>query len=135
MRRLLCWAISLIIILGLVGCGGSVKQPEPTPTPTPKPTATPKTEPTADEIENEVVIALYGTIQAREPLADPDSCRYSINKTEVDGSGSYYHINVYGTVTLYDKYGNTIKDARRNFTVKILYNSGILILDSCELKR
>lgn len=56
------------------------------------------------EIESKATSALYNQIGSKFDTADPGSCRYSINKTESNGDGSY---TVYGTVTLYDKYGKT----------------------------
>ena len=53
------------------------------------------------EIEQFVVEALYDEIDSKFSMADAGSCRYDINKTEEKGN----YVYVYGTVWLYDKYG------------------------------
>ncbi len=49
----------------------------------------------------QVATALRDEIGSKYDTADPDSCRYDINKQEKQGNFTY----VYGSVTLYDKYG------------------------------
>ena len=77
---------------------------------------------TDDDIKSMVVDKLYNTIDREYVTADPGSCRYSINTTEKEG----IYIYVYGSVTLYDKYGELTggySDGSgtpfRHFTVKI----------------
>jgi curli biogenesis system outer membrane secretion channel CsgG len=125
MKKVITLLMVFLTILALAACGRS-NAPSTTSTPnpssTPIPTSTPKPELSSTEIENIVVKALYDKIKSTYPMADAGSCRYSINKTEK--SGSYYY--VYGSVTLYDKYGKTTggwSDGSgtpfRSFTVKM----------------
>ena len=73
-----------------------------------------------DFVEAAVALALLDEIGAEFRLADPGSCRYSINK--IDRSGC--SVKVYGEVTLYDKYGK-LSDGRgggtpfRTFDIKM----------------
>lgn len=73
-----------------------------------------------DYVEGVVALALIDEIGTEFKLADPGSCRFSINK--IDRSGS--SVKVYGSVTLYDKYGK-LSDGRgggtpfRTFDIKM----------------
>ena len=90
---------------------------------------------TDDEIESSVVNALYNKIKSKYDDADAGSCRYSINKIEKE----FGYIYVYGSVTLYDKYGNLTtgwSDGSgtpfRSFSVKIDADTGRAY--NCEIK-
>ena len=89
---------------------------------------------TDDDIKSMVVDKLYNTIDREYVTADPGSCRYSINTTEKEGN----YIYVYGSVTLYDKYGELTggySDGSgtpfRRFTVKISAGPGSAL--SCDI--
>lgn len=62
--------------------------------------------------------ALYSKVKSVSANADPGSCRYKINKTVKGKNAGEY--SVYGTVSLYDKYGKLISGkAQMSFTVEI----------------
>lgn len=88
---------------------------------------------TEEECEAIVVNALYDEISSKYDTADAGSCRYKINSTEEKGDYTY----VYGTVTLYDKYGQLTTgwvdgsgSYNRSFEVKIS-SSGSAV--SCDI--
>ena len=77
---------------------------------------------TASEIERLTAKALLTELKfgsnKRYSSVDPDSCKYSINKTKKDG----VYTVVYGTVYYYDKYGQLTKGYggySSSFTVKL----------------
>ena len=89
----------------------------------------------ADITKMQVATALRDEIGSKYDTADPDSCRYDINKKEEQGNYTY----VYGSVTLYDKYGKLTTGWRddsgtpyRSYTVKINNSTGDVV--SCEIK-
>lgn len=89
----------------------------------------------ADITKMQVATALRDEIGSKYDTADPDSCRYDINKQEEQGNYTY----VYGSVTLYDKYGKLttgwMDDSGtpyRSYTVKINNSTGDVV--SCEIK-
>lgn len=89
----------------------------------------------ADITKMQVAQALRDEIGSKYDTADPDSCRYDINKQEEQGNYTY----VYGSVTLYDKYGELttgwVDDSGtpfRTYTVKINNSTGDVA--SCEIK-
>ncbi len=89
----------------------------------------------ADITKMQVATALRDEIGSKYDTADPDSCRYDINKQEEQGNFTY----VYGSVTLYDKYGKLTTGWRddsgtpyRSYTVKINNSTGKAV--SCEIK-
>lgn len=91
---------------------------------------------TNDEIESIVSSAIYREINSKYDAADAGSCRYKINKTEEEKDGYIY---VYGSVTLYDKYGKLTGgwndgsgSPYRDFTVKI--NAETKRASSCDIK-
>ena len=51
MKKWIALILAFVMVLGMVGCGGSAKEPEPTATPAPRPTATPKTGPSDAELK------------------------------------------------------------------------------------
>lgn len=88
---------------------------------------------TESEIERAVVNALYQEISEKYDNADPGSCKFEINKTEIK-NGTLY---VYGEVYLYDKYGKFTTGYRdgsgtpyRVFTVTIGDNCWVR---SCDI--
>ncbi len=90
---------------------------------------------TYDAIEALVVNALYQEIDSTYTTADPGSCSYAINTTETNGDFTY----VYGSVTLYDKYGRATggwSDGSgtpfRSFTIQINGRTGRVT--SCKIQ-
>ena len=93
-----------------------------------------KKELTDSDIKSIVVDKLYDTIDRTYVTAAPGSCRYSINTTEKKNGDIY----VYGSVTLYVKYGELTggwSDGSgtpfRRFTVKIDADTG---WGSCDIE-
>ncbi len=77
--------------------------------------------------------ALRNEINKNFPLADANSTRYSINKSEKSGNSTI----VYGKLYLYDKYGKLTKGRSggsysRTFEVKI--NNNTYKVTSCKIK-
>lgn len=123
--------ISLICISVLTGCSGNITSEDPTTSDI----STYSENLTDSQIEALVVSALYSKLSETYDTVDAGSCRYSINKTETTSSGFTY---VYGSVTLYDKYGKLTTGwidgsgtAFRDFTVGI--NNSYGTVSSCKI--
>ncbi len=136
MKKWIALLLSLMMVLSLCSC----KNEDPSDDDTSSSgssysSASDEDELTDDEIESIVVNALYNEINSKFDTADAGSSRYDINKTETK-SGYVY---VYGSVTLYDKYGMTTSGwidesgtPYKNYTVKIDADTGRAT--SCEIE-
>lgn len=94
MKRFLCVLLVLLNVIGFSACTETKEESD---------VEYANVEYTEEDlIEQFVVEALYDEIDGKFPNADAGSCRYDINKIEEKGE----YIYVYGTVWLYDKYGN-----------------------------
>lgn len=130
MKKLI--ALLMVVILGISLCAcGTNNNPN---SGTNSYVSTESDELSDNEIESLVASALYSKVGSKYDTADPGSTTYKINKT--DKSGSY--IYVYGSLTLYDKYGkatggwvNGSGTPYRSFEVKI-NDSGRVV--SCDIK-
>ena len=112
MRKVFVFALTLVVCLSLCACGSkNTSTVDQTYYYTTK-----SLEEYLDEaIEVRVENALYDKISADFYTADPESCSYRINKKETVGKNTV----VYGTLTLRDKYGDTISSPYRTFEVVI----------------
>ena len=73
---------------------------------------------TEETIKLLVENGLTSKIRTAYPSADPTSCKYKINKSVRNNTTGDY--TVYGTVSLYDKYGKLLSGkSQMSFTVKI----------------
>lgn len=119
MKRYIVMCLILLISFSLFGCAGNDTKNE-TEEVVEKIEEDDKLTDDDDFVEGVVALALLNEIGTEFNLADPGSCRYSINK--IDRSGS--SVKVYGEVTLYDKYGK-LSDGRgggtpfRTFDIKM----------------
>lgn len=143
MKKIVCIALVGVCCFSLCACGSKsaseagAKSQVNTES-AQKPSSTKKQENktlTNTEIETKVKSALKKEINSKYKTADPESCRYSINKTETNNG----YIYVYGKVTLYDKYGKTTTGhvdksgtAYRSFDIKIKESTGAV--SSCSIK-
>lgn len=78
--------------------------------------------------------ALIKEVRAEFPLADPQSTKYVINKTEKDGDETI----VYGRVYLYDKYGKTTKgrsgsSGSYSKTFEVTIDNDTRKVESCDI--
>lgn len=117
MKRMLAVLLSLMMLLSLVACEEAESS-----TSSSQYTQSQSQELTASEIERLAAKALLTELKfgsnKRYSSVDPDSCKYSINKTEKDG----VYTVVYGTVYYYDKYGQLTEGYggySTSFTVKV----------------
>lgn len=117
MKRMLAVLLSLMMLLSLVACEEAESS-----TSSSQYTQSQSQELTASEIERLTAKALLTELKfgsnKRYSSVDPDSCKYSINKTKKDG----VYTVVYGTVYYYDKYGQLTKGYggySSSFTVKL----------------
>ena len=127
------WAFLCIVVLCfcLTACSNSNSTKEKESTATSKTHSTTTTQQTGltdSQIESATVEALLKLIKKKYDAADPESCRYSINKVTQNSKGDYV---VYGTVVLYDKYGKLTTghydgsgSYTRSFEIKINGKSG-----------
>ncbi len=122
--------ISLLIILIMCIPFSACTPPSATSSST---SSSRKTELSDSQIESIVSSELYSEISKWYKTADPGSCRYSINKTEKKNNQLY----VYGTVTLYDKYGSLTTGhsdgsgrSFRTFTIEMRSNGDVI---SCDI--
>lgn len=105
MKKVFVLIMVLIMAMGIVGCSEQPTYKEPSEKPKeeiPAPTVPQKDEGLSEEM---IILlterALYNEIASTYTNADPGSTRYSINKIEE----GYREIYVYGTLSMYDKYG------------------------------
>lgn len=130
--------MAVVLSVSMLACGNNDTSPNNKETTETEYSYTPPVEVedtlTDAEIEDIVVRALYNKISSKYDTADAGSSRYSINKIEE----KYGDIYVYGSVTLYDKYGQPTTGWNdgsgsifRSFTVKI-NSSGSL--RSCDIE-
>lgn len=71
---------------------------------------------TSDEVYKQMAAtAVYSEIEEQYPRADAGSSRWSVNKVTHTGDNVY----VYGTISLYDKYGKLTSDFSKTFEVVI----------------
>ena len=117
MKRMLAVLLSLMMLLSLVACEEAESSTSGS-----QYTQSQSQELTASEIERLTAKALLTELKfgsnKRYSSVDPDSCKYSINKTKKDG----VYTVVYGTVYYYDKYGQLTKGYggySSSFTVKL----------------
>lgn len=106
MKRIIALLLCIVsMCFCLTACSNSTATKEKESTATTKTqsaTTTKQAGLTDSQIESATVEALIKLIKNKYKAADAGSCRYSINKVTQDRKGDYI---VYGTVTLYDKYG------------------------------
>lgn len=103
MKKVLALMLALVLVLSLAACGETSSGSK---TPTSSNTSTSSYEReskelTDTEIKSKVEEAILDEVKSRYAVADPYSTRYKIANKETKGD----YIYVYGTVTLYDKYG------------------------------
>lgn len=118
MKRMLAVLLSLMMLLSLVACEEAESS-----TSSSQYTQSQSQELTASEIERLAAKALLTELKStverfKNYSVDPNSCKYSINKTKKDG----VYTVVYGTVYYYDKYGQLTKGYggySSSFTVKL----------------
>lgn len=136
MKKQFILIMVLIMVLGIVGCSAQSTDIEPSETKENKTTTT--TAPKEEESLSEDMIirlteqALYNEVDSTYTNADAASTRYSINKIEEKGNIIY----VYGSVSLYDKYGQLTTgwsdnsgSYNRVFTVEIKNGRGYAEID------
>ena len=128
MKKVLALLLALVLVLSLAACGGGSNYS------TSSRTSTWSNEKESDELTDaeikiKVERAILDEVKSRYKAADPYSTRYRISNTETKGN----YIYVYGTVTLYDKYGQITTghpdgsgSYSRTFEVKLGKNGGIL---------
>lgn len=116
MKKWIALLLSFVMALSLCACGnGNTSIRSATDS------EQEEDESTDDEFElySDFTIKLYVENALRneikEYMSDVDSFRANINKTEKESG----YIYVYGTVTLYDKYGNLTDNPFRSYTVRI----------------
>lgn len=131
MKRLITLLLAFTMLFSLCACGGESNTPTTAEDQEYEPQ---KYELSDDVIESIVVRALYEEIDSTFDTADAGSCTYGINKTEKENG----YIYVYGSVTLYDKYGRATSGwitgsgtPYKSFTVKIDEDTGRL--SSCNI--
>lgn len=120
MKRMLAVLLSLMMLLPLVACEEAESS-----TSSSQYTQSQSQELTASEIERLAAKALLTELKStverfKNYSVDPNSCKYSINKTEKDGDNTY----VYGTVYFYDKYGqltDLLGDYSHSFKATVYY--------------
>ena len=136
MKKIFLLFITVVMAISLCSCEGDNQAKYDTEPSYSHSTSytTSEDELTDDEIESSVVDALYDEIDSYYDTADAGSCKYSINKKEEKNG----YIYVYGSVTLYDKYGKLTSGwydgsgtPFRSFTVKI--NSDTGRVSNCEI--
>lgn len=105
MKKIFILIMVLMMVVGFVGCSAQSTDIETSETEENKSTTTavPEVEESLSEDMIKLITeqALYNEVNSKYDNADAASTRYSINKIEENGSTIY----VYGSVTLYDKYG------------------------------
>lgn len=130
MRKITCLLICLLSILCLGACGRTAEEVvvETTEEDIVEFIAPTKEAGLSDKaIERIVVRALIDEIDKNFDYADAGSCTYGINTIE----RTSWSINVYGSVTLYDKYGKVTKTPYRTFEVAV--SSGGRVIE-CKIK-
>lgn len=101
MKKVLALMLALVLVLSLVACGGG-NNSSSSKSDTSSSQKDSK-ELSESEITSKVENAILKQVEEQFPEADPYSTRYSISQKQKNGK----YIDVYGTLTLYDKYGKT----------------------------
>ncbi len=136
MKKIFILIMVLMMVVGFVGCSAQPTDVEPSETEENESTATavPEVEERLSEDMIKLITeqALYNEVNSTYTNADAASTRYSINKIEEKGSVIY----VYGSVSLYDKYGQLTTgwsdnsgSYNRVFTVEIKNGRGYAEID------
>lgn len=125
MKKIVGVILVLVLVLGMIGCGEALKEPEPTATPAPtaapKPTATPKPQKMSES--KAISIAKEDVESSRNYLAIIANCSkidmFSIGDAtaEYNEKTNGYNVTVKGHFWAVDEYGNT--GGRYNFTWKV----------------
>lgn len=129
MKKTLTLLLTILLVLGTIGCDSSKNNAEPSnsspslstpsPTSTPKPSPTPKTL-SDSEVESLATRALYNQLSKNQASKyDIDQTTFSIASVKKDDANTWV---VKGTFSLYNDYGQYKKSG--TFTAYVHTNGG-----------